>query len=119
MSRESYLAAQRQKNLFYDRNRAIARAQLELASALSQQRDRLGYSLEQIEQRTGISVDRLQMIEEGDTTSLPEVLALADEMDLALMFDGVTNIDVRPRSEMRIPLDKTRVSHRSEKLSIA
>jgi transcriptional regulator with XRE-family HTH domain len=119
MSREAYLAARNQKNPRYERDRAVARVQLNIAAALYQRRDRLGYTLEQIEERTGISVKRLEMIEEGDTSSLPEVLILADDLGLALMVDGISAVEARPKGELRLLLDKQGTTQPADKRSIA
>jgi transcriptional regulator with XRE-family HTH domain len=119
MSRESFLAAQKKEDPFYDRNQVIARVHLDLALALTKRRERLGYTLEQLEQRTGISIERLEMIEEEDTTFLPELLALAHELGLALVFDGASAFEARPQAELRFLFDRQDAVQRSGKRSIA
>lgn len=92
MSREEYLGAQRASSATYDTSRTIARAHLDLASELSGRREALGYSIETTAERSGVSASRLEMIEEGDTTSLTEVMRLCQSLGLTLTIDDHLNV---------------------------
>jgi len=71
------------------RLRQVARAHLDLAAALARRRDLLEYELDELAARAGIPAARLAEIEEGDTTSLTEVLHLCAALGLRLDLASV------------------------------
>lgn len=62
--------------------RALARFHLDVAHALYQAREQAGLTVEATAQRAGLSLDRVLMIEEGDTTSLTEVAQLCQAIGI-------------------------------------
>lgn len=94
MSREDYLNRQRMINARYDMDRAVARVHLLLASSLAARRDGLAESIEEVVKRSGLSTDRIAMIEEGDTTSLTEVPLLCRSLGLTLTGDDHLRVEV-------------------------
>ncbi len=94
MSREDYLNRQLASNARYDADRTVARAHLDLASALAERREALAESIEEVARRAGLSPERLEMIEEGDTTSLTEVMHLCHSLGLALRVDEHLQVQV-------------------------
>ena len=82
-----------------DRNRALARMHLDLAHALFERREDLRLSLAELSQATGLETERLEMIEEGDTTSLTEIAQLCAALDVTLTLSeglGIT-LESEPR----------------------
>ena len=102
MKRQDYANRHRADDARYDLNRAVARAHLDLAAALVHRRESLGYSVELAAERSGISPDRLELIEEGDTTSLGEVLRLCRGLDLILTVDNHLAVRVAPVSDQQM-----------------
>lgn len=98
MSREDYLNRQRASNARYDTDRAVARAHLEVASALAKRREELGKSTAEVSADADLPLDRLEMIEEGDTTSLTEILRLCHSLGLTIIVDEHFRVEVAARS---------------------
>jgi ribosome-binding protein aMBF1 (putative translation factor) len=95
MSRDRYLAKQR-SDPAYEAARAVARANLDLAAALHRQREALGLSQEDAAAKAGLTVHRLEMIEEGDTSSLTELLRLLSAFGLVLRIERDLRVVVSP-----------------------
>ncbi|MGH2614042.1 MAG: helix-turn-helix domain-containing protein [Thermomicrobiales bacterium] len=75
-----------------DQARRIARLHLDVGYALFRARELAGLSVETLAERTGLTPDRIVMIEEGDTTSLTEVAQMCEAMkiNLASLFSETT-----------------------------
>ena len=75
-----------------DQTRRLARFHLDVAHALYRAREGAGLSVETVAERTGLTPERVVMIEEGDTTSLTEVAQLCEAI-------GVSVAQVLPRQD--------------------
>jgi len=74
--------------------RALARFHLDLAQALGHRREALGISIADLSSRTGLSADRLEMIEEGDTSSMTEIVVICNALEVELRIDATFGFDV-------------------------
>ena len=77
-------------------DRALARFHLDLAQALSERREALRVSIEDLSSRTGLAVDRLEMIEEGDTSSLTEIVVLCNALETVIKVDAAIGFELVP-----------------------
>lgn len=77
-----------------DQTRKLARFHLDIAHALYQARERAGFSVETLAERSGLTPDRVLRIEEGDTTSLTEVAQFCMAMDIRVadLFFGASDV---------------------------
>jgi transcriptional regulator with XRE-family HTH domain len=82
----------------------MARLHLDVAFALYQARERAGVSVEQLAERAGLTPERVLMIEEGDTTSLTEVVLICDALALPVagLFSESTAGDARQGAVTRV-----------------
>jgi len=62
----------------------LARFHLDIALALFRAREQAGLSVETLAERTGLAIDRILMMEEGDTTSLTEVAQVCDAIGISV-----------------------------------
>ena len=62
--------------------RRLARLHLDIAHALNRARERADLSVSAISERTGLTVERIVMVEEGDTTSLTEVAQMCEAIGI-------------------------------------
>lgn len=67
----------------------LAEMHLDLAQAIYDRRAELAIEVQDVSALSGISSERIEMIEEGDTTSLAELAVLADALKLTLQIDGL------------------------------
>jgi len=67
-----------------DQTQRLARLHLDIAHALYQARERAGLSVDTLAERSGLTSDRIVMIEEGDTTSLTEVAQVCEAIGISI-----------------------------------
>ena len=67
-----------------DQARRLARLHLGAAHALYRARELADLSVRVISNRTGLTTERLMMVEEGDTTSLTEVALMCDAIGISM-----------------------------------
>ncbi len=101
MSRETYKLRQESRPT-RDRNRVISHMQLELANLLYQRRTSLGWSVEELAERSGVDGSRIEMIEEGDTTSIAEVASLCAALSVHLAISHRFEVGIRPAAASRV-----------------
>jgi len=68
----------------FDMTRRLARLHLDLANKLFQLRTERGQEIAEVAATTGIPAERIEMIEEGDTTSLDEIARLCSAYQVSL-----------------------------------
>ena len=91
-----------------DQTRRLARFHLDVAHALYRARERAGLSLETVAERTGLTPERVVMIEEGDTSSLTEVAQLCEAIGV-----GVAQVVPQPEEQTRPDRHDLRVAPRA------
>jgi len=64
-----------------DNSKRLARAILDLAHSLSLVREARSLSIEQLATRTGLAVDDIEMLEEGDVSDVSILLRVIDALD--------------------------------------
>jgi Helix-turn-helix domain len=100
LSRAAYLRHQQAGNPDYERDRRVARAHLDLAAEIHRWRVAFGYDVAALASRAALPPERLEMIEEGDTTSLTEILRLCDALGVSLQVASDLTVKLTP-SDLR------------------
>jgi transcriptional regulator with XRE-family HTH domain len=72
--------------MYSDHAQRLARFHLDVACTLFQARDRAGLTVDALAERSGLTPERIVMIEEGDTTSLTEVGQLCATLGIGIAF---------------------------------
>ena len=78
--------------------RRLARLHLDIAHELYQLRIESQREIEDISQAAGLSAERLEMIEEGDTTSIEEVARLCSVYQVSLEINAEMQLAVKKHS---------------------
>jgi transcriptional regulator with XRE-family HTH domain len=91
-----------------EQTRRLARLHLDIAHALYGARERAGLSVEDIAERTGLTAERIVMVEEGDTTSLTEVAQMCEAIGIRIA-DVIAEATDQGRSDEREVEEKPRV----------
>jgi transcriptional regulator with XRE-family HTH domain len=79
-----------------DKNRKLARMHLDLAHEIYCRREDLGVTTEELAEATGLTPDRIVMIEEGDTSSLSEVAQLCQGLRMKLTIEDGLLVRIAP-----------------------
>lgn len=95
MSHRNYVAAREQREPRFAAERQVAFAELALGEALVRRRHEWSITLAQLAKQTGISEERLEAIEEGESMTLHEVLWLLHALEVSLTIG--TDFDLTPR----------------------
>lgn len=96
MSHRNYVADREQREPRFTVERQAAIAELALGEALVRRRHEWNITLAQLAKQTGISEERLEAIEEGESMTLHEVLWLLHALDVSLTIG--TDFDLIPRA---------------------
>ena len=99
MRHRDYVERRAAQSPEFETYRALAKADLDLALVLQQRRESLGLSPDDLTRASGIPVDRLEAIEEGDTTTLAEVLRLSHALGVRITVDSAFGVRVTPADE--------------------
>ncbi len=96
MRNRDYVAARAAREPRFESDRRVAAAELALAGAIAEHRRSRGADIEHLASVTGISAERLDAIEEGDTINLDEAIWLAHALGLSVTIDPEFRLAVLP-----------------------
>lgn len=87
MSHQDYIADRTRREPRLQAEIAAAEAELAVGELIVNRRREHGMSLAEIAEMSGITLSRLEAIEEGDALTLHELLWLLHALDLSVAFD--------------------------------
>ena len=87
MNHEDYVSRRSEEDPEFRQDRALAPADLQLATAIAERRMTRNIELGDLAERVGILEDRLEAIEDGDQITIVEALRLAHELDLSIAIE--------------------------------
>jgi transcriptional regulator with XRE-family HTH domain len=98
MSHQRYVTERQQREPRFGAERQVAAAEFFLGETLARRRHELNVSLAQLAATTGITEERLEEIEAGDSLTLHEVLWLLHALEVSVIIGP--DFEVVPRVAM-------------------
>ena len=102
MRHQEYIARRSEQDPNFRLELAIATAELKLATAIAERRLSREISVGEVAEATGISVERLEAIEEGDNVTIAEALRIAHALDITIGIEPSFQLSAVPATSVAL-----------------
>jgi transcriptional regulator with XRE-family HTH domain len=107
MNHEDYVNRRSEQDPEFRHELALATAELRLATAIAERRMANGMELADLAEIAGISMDRLEAIEDGDRITVIEALVLAHALDMTVAVEPGFRLSATPVARVALQYQKT------------
>ena len=117
MNFERYVADRISRDPRFETEMLAARAELEFAAEIAEQRRIRKMTLETLSSETGIPITRLEALEEGDSATLNEILWLSHVFDLVVSVNPDLRLETQARPRVSFSTTTNVTSAATPKIS--